>query len=63
MLRAVRRFGKHCSCHLQGECVEAGQFWKPYIGQATSGELDLMVVIGGAGCYLMGEENMVEEKR
>jgi hypothetical protein len=25
-----------------------GRFWKPYLGQAVGGELDLMVLIGGA---------------
>jgi hypothetical protein len=48
MLRIVQRFGKHCGCQLQGECVIVGGFWKPYIGQAAGGELDLMVLIGGA---------------
>jgi hypothetical protein len=48
MLRIVQRFGKHCNCHLQSEYVVAGCFWKPYIGQAVCGELDLMVLIGGA---------------
>jgi hypothetical protein len=47
MLRIIRRFGTHCSCHLQGECVLVGRFWKPYMGQAESGELDLMALIGG----------------
>jgi hypothetical protein len=32
-----------------------GKFWKPYIGQAVSGEVDLMVLIDGAGRYPMGE--------
>jgi hypothetical protein len=27
VLIGLQRFGKHCSCHLQGECVEAGCFW------------------------------------
>jgi hypothetical protein len=48
MLRIIQRFGKHYSCHLQGDCVEVGRIWKPYIGQAVGGELDLMVLIGGA---------------
>jgi hypothetical protein len=34
MLKIIRRFGKHCSCHLQGECTVVGRFWKPSIGQA-----------------------------
>jgi hypothetical protein len=25
-----------------------GKFWRPYIGQAVSGEIDLMALIGGA---------------
>jgi hypothetical protein len=24
MLKVIQRFGKHFSCHLQGECAEAG---------------------------------------
>jgi hypothetical protein len=48
MFRIFQCFGKHCSCHLQGECVLVGHFWKPYIGQAIHGELDLIVLIGGA---------------
>jgi hypothetical protein len=49
MLRINQYFGKHISCHLhQGENVMAGQFWKPYIGQAVGGTLDLSVLMGGA---------------
>jgi hypothetical protein len=48
MLRIIQRFGKHCGCHLQGECVVVGRFWKPYIGQVVDGKLDFMVLIGGA---------------
>jgi hypothetical protein len=44
----IQAFGKHLSCHLQGDCVMVGSFWKPYIGQAVSGELHLMVLIGVA---------------
>jgi hypothetical protein len=49
MSRIIQHFGKHCSYHLQGECVVVG-CWKLYIGQAVGGELDLdlMVVIAGA---------------
>jgi hypothetical protein len=47
MLRIIR-FGKHCSCHLQGECVVVAHFWKPYIGQAVGGEMYFMVLIGAA---------------
>jgi hypothetical protein len=38
MLRIIQRFDKQCSCHLQGECVVVGHFWKPYIGQEVGGE-------------------------
>jgi hypothetical protein len=38
MLIVIQRFGKHYSCHLQGECVQVGLFFKPYIGQAMGGE-------------------------
>jgi hypothetical protein len=47
MLRIIERFGKHCSCYLQGECVELLVFWKPYIETAVVGDLDFMVLIGG----------------
>jgi hypothetical protein len=46
MLKIIQHFSKHCSCHLQG--VMVGRFWQPYIGQAVGGDLDLMVLIGGA---------------
>jgi hypothetical protein len=49
MLRIVRRFGKHFSCHLQSEYIAVGRFWRTCVGQAAGGELYLMVVIGGAG--------------
>jgi hypothetical protein len=48
MLKITQRFGKHFRCHLRGEYVMVGRFWKPYIGQAVGGELDLMVLIGEA---------------
>jgi hypothetical protein len=35
MLIIIQRFGKHCSCHLHGEYVMAGRFWKPYFRQAV----------------------------
>jgi hypothetical protein len=48
MLRIIQRFGKHCSCHLQGECVVVGRFLKSYTGQAVGGGLYLMVLFGEA---------------
>jgi hypothetical protein len=48
MLSIIQRFGKHCSCHLQGECVVVERSWKPYIGQAVGGGLDSVVLIDGA---------------
>jgi hypothetical protein len=52
MLRIIQRFGKHCSCYLQGEYVMIGRFLKPYMGQAVGDELGLMVLIGGAHLQL-----------
>jgi hypothetical protein len=43
VLRIIQRFGKHCSCHLQGDYVMIGLFL-----EALGGELDLMVLTGGA---------------
>jgi hypothetical protein len=48
MLKIIQRFGKHRSCHLQGEYAMVRRFWKPYLGQAVGEELDLMVPIDGA---------------
>jgi hypothetical protein len=48
MSKIIESFGKHCSCHLQGECIKVGCFWEPCIGQAVGGEFDLVVLIGGA---------------
>jgi hypothetical protein len=40
-------FQQNCSFHLQDECV-VGYFWKPHIGQAVGGKLDLIMLINGA---------------
>jgi hypothetical protein len=48
MLKIINRFGKHCSCYLQGEYVMVGRFWKPHIGQEVGRELNLIVLIGGS---------------
>jgi hypothetical protein len=29
-------------------CMRWGEFWRPYIGQAVGGKINLMVLIGGA---------------
>jgi hypothetical protein len=42
MFGIIQRFGKHCSCHLQGESVVVGRFLKPHIGQAVVSELVLI---------------------
>jgi hypothetical protein len=39
MLIVVQCFGEHCTCNLQDESVNAGLFWKPYIGQAVGGAM------------------------
>jgi hypothetical protein len=38
ILIIIQRFGKHCSCHLQGECAESGNFLKPYTWHAVDGK-------------------------
>jgi hypothetical protein len=42
MLKIVRRFGKHCRCHLQGVMVRR---FLAALGQVVGGELDLVVVM------------------
>jgi hypothetical protein len=48
MLKIIQCFGKYCSRQLKGKYLIVGRFWKPYIGQAVAGELDLMVPTGRA---------------
>jgi hypothetical protein len=40
MLKVIQRFRKHCSCHLQGECVLVGCFWKPLKAAVFAETLD-----------------------
>jgi hypothetical protein len=47
MLKVIQRFGELCSCHLQGECVLVGCFWKPFFEQVVSGEWDVTKQNGG----------------
>jgi hypothetical protein len=47
MLKVTQHFGKHCSYHLQGECVFVGCFWKPCIEQVVGYEWELTKQIGG----------------
>jgi hypothetical protein len=49
MLEVIQRFGKHCNCHLQGEYVLVGRFWKPCMWKAVGGKWDMMDLIGRAG--------------
>jgi hypothetical protein len=35
MLKIVQHFGKHCSCHLQGEYIMVGHFWQPDIERGS----------------------------
>jgi hypothetical protein len=47
MLKIFQCFNKHCSCHLQGECVLGGvNDRKPYIDQVVGGEWNVKDVIG-----------------
>lgn len=64
MLRNVRNFDSHCSCHLQGEYIVVGRFWKPYILYRAGSRLcvgfnDTNCWSGRAVCYQMGEVHMV----
>jgi hypothetical protein len=38
VLEVIQNFGKHCSCHLQGEYVLVRGFGKTFIEQAVGGE-------------------------
>jgi hypothetical protein len=49
MLSFVQRFGKHYSCHLQGEYVFVGRFWLPYVWGGGGDRADCLS--GRAGCY------------
>lgn len=42
MLRIIKRFGEHCSCHPQGECIVVRPFFTPYVGQAVRVEVHSM---------------------
>jgi hypothetical protein len=42
MLKVIQCFDKHCICHLQGEYLLVGHFWKPYMGQAIGSEWEVM---------------------
>lgn len=65
MLGIVQRFGIHCICHLKGEFLMVGRFRKPYMaGSRWRVGLDGADWWSGrAGCYPMGEEHAVKEKR
>jgi hypothetical protein len=47
MFSINQSFGKHCSCHLQVECV-VGRVLETLYRAAVGDESDLMVLIGGA---------------
>jgi hypothetical protein len=54
MLKVIQCFGKHYSCHLQGEYLLIRRFWKPNIGQALGGEWDVAdMIIPSAGHIFM----------
>jgi hypothetical protein len=48
MWKITQRFVKHCSCHFHHDYVTAGHCWQPYVGEAVGGDLDSLVLIGGA---------------
>jgi hypothetical protein len=41
ILKIIKRFGKHCSCYLQGEYVMVGRSWQPYMFPETLDNLQL----------------------
>jgi hypothetical protein len=43
MLEVFKRFGIHCGCHLEGECLRDGRVRSPYVGLAVGN------VSGGGG--------------
>jgi hypothetical protein len=47
MLKVMQRFGKHCSCHLQGECWLGFLGGGPYREQAVGGEWDMTDLTDG----------------
>lgn len=48
MMRITHRFLRHCICHIWVECVEAGRFSRPHIGQEAGSNFDSVLLIGGA---------------
>jgi hypothetical protein len=64
MLSINLRFGRHYSCHFQGECVlgqalkalyRADSEWRGRFDGADWWR-------GGTGCYQMGQEHVVDER-
>jgi hypothetical protein len=37
-IRIIQHFSKHCSCHVQDECVVVGCLWKCHVGQVVGGK-------------------------
>lgn len=59
MLKAFQCFGKDCSYHLQGGCL-----WGDLEGQcAVSGRWRHEMIKRGVGCYPIGTNHVVEDKR
>jgi hypothetical protein len=44
MLKVIQCFGKHCSCHLQGEYDG-----RPFFGRQAGGKWDMTDLTGGVG--------------
>jgi hypothetical protein len=65
MLSIIKSFGKYCSCHLQGVCVVVGRILAALYKTGSRWRVGFDGAdwwSGRAGCYLMGEEHVVEEK-
>jgi hypothetical protein len=66
ILKVIHNFGKHCSCHLQGEYVLGEHFVEAVDRSGTGQEVGYDGSdwwIRRADCYPIGNEHVVEEKR
>jgi hypothetical protein len=62
MLKVIH-FGKHCSCHLQGEYMLVQQLLEYRTGSRWQVGCDGANWSGRAGCYPIGDEHVVRERR
>jgi hypothetical protein len=66
MLKVIQCFDKHCSCHLESECVLFRHFLEALKRACRGwqvGHYELDWWSGRAGCCPIGDEYVVEKKR